>query len=622
MCGICGILAPDRDAADLGDRVRRMCAALVHRGPDDEGVFVEHGFAVGARRLSIVDLTHGHQPFVTPDAAGVAAMNGEIYNFVELLKCERDQGYAFTSRCDTEVMLSVLQRRGTAGIPDLRGIFALAHWHRQTHTLTLARDALGVKPLYVYQPGPGQLVFGSELKALLASGLVPGTPDVRALTAFLTTAYIPGHGSPIADVRMLPPGTWLTVAPEHTKEHRYWRAPDPESTVDTSSYVDVLRAAIGTAVSSQLTGDVPIGLLLSAGLDSSLVLKKMTDHYPGPIHTFTARFDDQRFDEGDVAAGTAQGAGTEHHEVHCSAQDLAAIFPEVTAATDGLIANTAAVPIYLVCRAAAKYLKVVLSGLGGDEVFFGYPTYRADRLATWLRPVPEVVLGLCRVIVGMLPVSHGKVPFDYKLRKFFEGVKLQPEKAHYWWRTIFTDHDRRELLSLTGDDDDPAWHAFENAFQLSSAPDFLHRAAVCDLETWLACMALPMNDGCSMAHGLEMRVPLLDQKLVETVYRLPRQYRYRWRQKQLLRRICAPELRPEVMQQPKQGFHIPLAGWLCGPLREFMTERLTDRTLQDLGVCPSETVTRLIREHTDRHADHSFRLWNLMVLAQWADTFL
>ena len=626
MCGICGIFAPGRKQAELAERVAGMCASLVHRGPDDEGIFAEDGIALGARRLSIVDLAHGHQPFHTPDGAGVGVMNGEIYNYRDLGAAEADRGYEFTSQCDTEVMLARLHREGVEALPGFRGIFALAYWDRAAGCLLIARDHLGVKPLYFHtreERGERMLVFASELKALLASGLVDPELDLTAARSFLTVGYIPGHRAPITGVRQLPPASSLRVDASTCREARYWHHPDPDEVGDAVSAAD-LRDRVEAAVAGQLTGDVPIGLLLSAGLDSSAVLQHMRQAYRGPLHTFTARFDDPRFDEGDVAAGSAAESGTEHHEVRCGPADLAEHFPSVVRASGGLIANTAAFPIYMVCRLAGQHLKVVLSGLGGDEMFFGYPTYQADQLAAITRRFPRGFLRAVGGVVDCLPVSHGRVSLDYKLRKFLEGAAMGPEKAHYWWRTIFTDNDRRQLLEGATDGEDAAWAAFEAAFGLSGAADFLHRATVCDFDTWLACMALPMNDGCSMAHSVEMRVPLLDVQLVEAVFRVPRRQRFVWRKKGLFRAMYRGHLRGEVLRQPKQGFHIPLAGWLCDQLKPFMVERLAPHALAEAGLdfVRSAYVETLVQQHLSHEADNSYRLWNLLVLGEWSRQFV
>lgn len=626
MCGICGIFAPDRTEAELAERVTRMCASMVHRGPDDEGIFAENGLALGVRRLSIVDLAHGHQPFHTPDGTGVGVMNGELYNYRDLRASEAERGYAFTSECDTEVTLACLHRERAEALPGFRGVFSLAYWNRADASLLLARDHLGVKPLYLHsreERGERLLVFASELKALLASGLVAPELDPSAVRSFLAVGYTPGHRAPIAGVCQLPPASCLRVDSSTCLEARYWRHPDPEESGTPASAAD-LRERVAAAVSGQLTGDVPIGLLLSAGLDSSAVLRHMRQSYRGTLHTFTARFEDPRFDEGDVAAASAAESGTEHHEVRCGPMDLAEQFPHVVRATDGLIANTAAFPIYMVNRLAGRHLKVVLSGLGGDEMFFGYPTYQADQLAALTRRLPAVLLRAAGAAVDCLSVSHGRVSLDYKLRKFLEGAAMAPEKAHYWWRTIFTDGGRQQLLVEAADGDDAAWAAFEAAFRLSEATDFLHRATVCDFETWLACMALPMNDGCSMAHSVEMRVPLLDVELVEAVFRVPRRQRFVWRKKALFRAMYRRELSREVLRQPKQGFHIPLAAWLCSELKPFMLERLAPDALAaaGLGFVRPDSVATLVQDHLSRKVDNSYRLWDLLVLGEWCRQFV
>lgn len=621
MCGICGIFAPGHEAGDLQSRVQKMCDAMIHRGPDDEGIYAEEGFAMGARRLSIVDLNNGHQPFVTPDNAAIGIMNGEIYNYKELREKEKKKGYRFLSECDTEAMLAHIHNNGIDSVASLNGIFTIAYWNRKNKSLFLARDHVGIKPLYVYAKN-SIVAFASELKALLASDMIEKELSYPDISAFLSLAYIPGHKSPFKDVTMLPPGTFMSISNERKNLRRYWKIGEIKQE-EISSPEDSIRTLIRECVHRQLTGDVPIGVLLSAGLDSSIVLKKMVEIYKGQIHTFTARFEDENYDEGKIAGLTSGEYATIHHEINCRPKDIKDNFNKIVHATDGLIANTAAFPIYMVSKLAGEYLKVVMTGIGGDELFFGYPTYQADQLAKFFRKLPLGILGLLKNSANLIPTSHRKVSFEYKLKKFFEGACLTPEKAHFWWRTIITDNELSNLMHkdvlLYGNN---AWHAFEEAFKQSSAEDFLQQTAVCDFETWLACMALPMNDNCSMAHSLEMRVPLLDIRLVERVFSIPRPQRFIWKTKKLMRKAVRKDLSSLLLKQPKRGFHIPLASWLCGDLKDFMLDRLSPASLATLDFITPAPVQQLITDHLKKRVDNNYRIWNLLVLSEWCHQFI
>lgn len=622
MCGICGILDPDSPKDHLRDSVSRMCAALLHRGPDDEGLYVEDGFAMGVRRLSIVDVDGGHQPFTTPDSTAAAIMNGEIYNFAALRAAAGQQGYAFRSRCDTEAMLAHLHLHGIQGLADLHGIYTLVYWRSNEKRLLLARDPLGVKPLYLYRRGQ-RVVFASEIKALLASGMVPRDLDLTGIASFFGLGYFPGCHAALADVQSLPPAGWVEFSASGMKAGDFSRLPPPADRLPAGDLSAQVADRIRLAVRGQLTGDVPIGVLLSAGLDSNTVLHCMREVHNGPLRTYTAAFSDPRFDESDVAAASARQYRTDHTVVQCSAQDLVACFSDLIATTGNLIANTAAYPIYRVCQAAGKDLKVVLSGLGGDELFFGYPTYQADRLAALLRPLPAFAVGLLQGVAARLPVSHGRVSWDYKARKFFSGIGLSPELTHYHWRTIFEAWELRGLLpGLPPEAAEAGAHVFRAAFANAAGTDLLHQANLCDFATWLAGMALPLNDSYSMAHSVELRVPLLDPGLVDWILRLPRSTRFTWRLKPLLRRSVRHLLRDDLCRQPKQGFHIPLASWLCREMRPFLQERLLDPSFQQLALINQDRVACLVEEHLARRADHSYRLWNLLVFGEWHRTFI
>jgi asparagine synthase (glutamine-hydrolysing) len=605
MCGICGIAgAPDRA------RLERMSLALMHRGPDSAGEYVDGPVALAARRLSIVDLAGGDQPIANEDGTCVVVQNGEIYNYPELRhELERD-GHVFRTHCDTETIVHLYERDGLDFARRLRGMFALAVWDTDRRRLVLARDRYGIKPLY-YRDAGGTLEFASELRALPR-----GEIDLDALEAYLAFNSVPAPFSIFRDVCKLPAGHLLVweeggaVAVE-----RYARpAPVPVEQLradDEAELVEELRARMRDSVRAHLLADVPVGVLLSGGVDSSLLAALAAQETSDPVHTFTVGFAERSFDERAGARRVAERYATSHHELLLR-PDPALLLPALADAFDEPFADSSALPTYLVSQLAAEHVKVALSGEGGDELFGGYYTYAADLLA-------ERFGGFARLaapLVERLPSSNARTSFDYRAKRFVRAAHLPPLERHHGYKEIFSADVRAELTGRASTFD-PV-DVYRQRYRESEGADGLARLQDVDFAIYLVDDLLVKTDRASMAHSLEARVPFLDPLVTSFAFALPAKHKVRGLSKKvLLRKAAAPLLPREVVHGRKRGFSIPAAAWLRGELAPFARETLSPATLARQGFFRPETVTRLLDEHVTRRQDWSRQLWGLLAFTLW-----
>ena len=618
MCGVCGIITAGGGSPDP-EVVERMSRRLTHRGPDSHGLFHRGPAALAARRLSIIDLEGGDQPISNEDGSIVVVQNGEIYNYRELRRELEARGHRFSTASDTEVLVHAYEEHGDAFVERLRGMFAIAVWDAPRRRLMLARDRFGIKPLF-YRATDEGLGFASELKSMLE---IPGFSrgiDARAVSAYLAFNSIPAPLTIFAEARKLPPGTILVWQDGELSLSRYARpAPPAADRVrrgPQESLADELRGVLRDSVRAHLVADVPVGVLLSGGVDSAALTAMAAQEGGEPVRTFSIGFEESSFDELSKARLVAERYGTDHHEMVLR-PDAVELLPKLVAAFDEPFGDSSAVPTYLVSELAATEVKVALSGEGGDELFGGYYTYVADLLA----PRVGRLAALAAPLVEALPSSDRKVSFDYKAKRFVRAARLPPLERHHAWKEIFSADLRTSLLGAAGEGWDPV-DIYRERYVETRGAEPLARLQDVDLGIYLVDDLLVKTDRSSMAHSLELRVPFLDQAVAEFAMGLTTPLKVRGlAKKRLLRRALAPLVPREIVRGPKQGFSIPLAAWLRGPLEPFAREVLSPAALARQGIFDPAVVAPLVERHCSGSEDLSRQLWGLMSFTLWFDRY-
>ena len=622
MCGIACFAdgafprpGQDADAA----LARAMCEVIRHRGPDDQGVHVEPGAALGMRRLSIIDLSTGHQPIHNEDGTIWLVFNGEIYNYRELRTELEASGHVFYTSSDTETIVHAYEQWGERAFERLRGMFGIALWDRRQRTLLLARDRAGIKPLHYVEAGD-RLYFGSEIKSLLAAGVVDKRIDLDALDHYLSFLYTPRDRSMFRNVRKLPPGHYLRWRDGRAEVRQYWAIGAAETFAGSAAEAaEQLRTVLRDAVRSHLMSDVPLGAFLSGGVDSSLVVGLMAEASTRPVKTFSIGFDEPQFDELEHARTVANHFGTEHHEFVVRPDGLN-ILDRLIEHFDEPFADSSAIPTWYVSEVARRHVTVVLSGDGGDELFGGYDRYlphpavaRFDRL-----PLPRR-RQLAAAIWPVLP--HG-TPGKGLLRRaardengrFIDSVAmLQPDEKRALYSTDVRD-------ALGGFD---AELMLARHFERFAGLPAQSRMMRFDFETYLPEDVLTKVDRMSMAHSIESRVPLLDNDVIEFAARLPAHLKIAGtRRKHVLKEAARGFLPASILDRRKQGFGVPLAHWFKGELAGLFSDVLTSPRTRQRGYFEPAFVDRLIDEHHSGRRDHNLRLWQLLVFELWQRQYL
>jgi asparagine synthase (glutamine-hydrolysing) len=607
VCGIAGI-ATVRGGVDP-DRLAAMSATLAHRGPDSDGAHVDGPVGLASRRLSIIDLEHGDQPLANEDGSVVVVQNGEIYNHDELRAELARDGHTFATRSDTEVIAHLYERDGVGFARRLRGMFAIAVWDASRRRLVLARDRFGIKPL-VYRWDGAELLWASELRALPR-----GDVDLDALEAFLAFNSIPAPFTIFHDTCKLPSGhvlVWEGGAPRLERFARPAPVPanearrDPEATL-----AEELRARLRDSVRAHLVSDVPVGVLLSGGVDSCTLAAFAADEVTGPLQTFSIGFEERSFDELADARLVAERYATDHHELILR-PDAARLLPALAEAFDEPFADSSALPTYLVSELAARHVKVALSGEGGDELFGGYYTYAADLLAERTAPLAR----LARPLVERLPSSSAKASFDYRAKRFVRAAHLPPLERHHGWKEIFSADARAELTAHRSSFD-PV-DLLRTRYHETIGAEPLARLQDVDIGVYLVDDLLVKTDRASMAHSLEARVPFLDTVVTNLALALPTRHKVRGlRKKVLLRKAVEPLLPRRIVWGRKRGFSIPAAAWLRGDLEPFARDVLAADTLRRQGYLDPSATQRVLDRHVRGEEDLSRQLWGLLALTLW-----
>ncbi len=599
--------------------MRGMVRSLAHRGPDAEGFLVRDSLAMGMRRLSIIDLATGDQPIANEDGTLWVVFNGEIYNYRELAAELKTLGHVFRTRSDTEVIVHGYEAWGTDVFKRLCGMFAVAIYDSTRRELVLARDRFGVKPLYVASQD-GTVYFGSEIKAILAHPTSPRAWNLSALPVFLSYNYLPAPLTFFQGIRPLAAASFVKISAFGVgSETAYWDlARVPAREISLPAAQERVRELFAVSVRRRMVSDVPVGAFLSGGMDSSAVVAFMRREGQERLHTYSVGFEAASYDETPFAQAVARRFSTEHRSVVCREADLREALPRIALASEGQCADPAQVPLDVVSRLARRDLKVVLVGDGGDELFCGYPTLLADRYRALYQRFPgPLARAAARAALACLPVTTGKLSFDYKARKFFEGAELAPERAHYHWRTVFTEAEIAGLLVpelAAGLEPIDPFEPYRLAFERAGERSFLDRSLYADLAVWLGGNNLVKVDTVTMAHGLEAREPFLDHELAEFIFSLPSEVKFpRSRLKGLMKGALADILPREVIRRKKAGWHIPLAPWFRGGLSGWLSELLLEGRLAR-EVLRRDRLETLIAEHRRGRANHSFKLFGLAYL--------
>ena len=613
MCGIAGFYL--RDGKAEWPVVRAMCDQIRHRGPDDEGYYVADGCALGMRRLSIIDLSTGHQPMTNEDQSIWVVFNGEIYNYLELRKDLLARGHQFVTNSDTETLVHLYEQEGSEGLPRLRGMFAFAIWDAGRKRLFLARDRFGKKPLY-YAVLPEGIYFGSELKCLRAAG-IPSEIDSEALRLFFQFTYIPEPLSCFRAVRKLPAGSWLTYdADGTTRQGRYWQCPPPVAETP-AAFVEAdvcarLREKFDESVRIRMIADVPLGAFLSGGIDSSSVVASMALASPEPVQTFSIGFEESGFNELEYAAMVALAYRTDHHEivVRPNAVDLVS---RLVRHFDEPFGDASAIPTFIVSEFAARYVKVALSGDGGDELFAGYDRFRVlDRLRGFDR-VPQALRSFVSWVTDRLPYStYGK--------NYLHGITRQTAIERYFEATFAPWPLRQALL-------EPEWMLPADgaylrrklaSFLLPDDADLLSKALYFETTQNLTGDLLTKVDRMSMANSLEVRCPVLDHELAALAAAIPHGWKIRnGKGKYILLQALGDRLPPPLLNRKKMGFGVPLAAWFRGELREFLWDHLESAAFLERRMVSPNFLRYMLAEHESGRRDNAHWLWSLLTLELW-----
>ena len=618
MCAICGVVDFRGIDPSTAPIVESMGEAMRHRGPDDAGFYQDACVALGVRRLSVIDVSGGHQPIANEDRTVWVAFNGEIYNHRILRRELTAQGHQFATQSDTEVIVHLYEEQGERCVETLRGMFAIAIWDAAQRRLVLARDRVGMKPLYYAQRG-ASLLFASELRGLLKHPAISRTLDLAALDEYLLHEYVPAPHSIIEGVRKLPPGHRLIADSQETRVEPYWQWPtDHGGGVTQAEATAQFRKRLTESVRLHLQSDVPVGVLLSGGLDSSALLAISAKELGQALPAFTVGFDEPSFDETRPAQEVASALGVPHHVERLGAQRALEVLEQVVEACDEPLGDSSAIPTWVLSRLARSRVTVALSGDGGDELFAGYPTYVAHRRAALTRRLPAWIRGRwAQALSERLPVSTANFSLDFKIQRFLRGVSFPTVERHKLWMGAFGPQEKAALYTSTMA---PAANGTPFRQGLATVEDPAQTAMALDQQTYLPDDLLVKVDRMSMAHSLEVRVPFLDHPLIEFAASLPASLLLRKGQtKALMRRALQGFLPAGILRRPKKGFGMPVAAWLCGPWRQIVADRLSPARLAQRGLWNADYVQQLLREHWARHRNHAKLLWTLFMFERWCD---
>ena len=623
MCGIAGFTTHRHQPEQPEVALTGMTRALSHRGPDAEGAYADSAVRLGHRRLSILDLAGGTQPMSSADGRWHIVFNGEIYNYLELRRDLETRGATFQTQSDTEVLLQAWAEDGADCLPRLNGMFAFAIWDAREKRLTLARDPLGIKPLY-YANHRGELLFASELRSLLRfPGFQPGL-DPASINKYLALGYIPAPSTAYAGVRKLEPGQLVTWSPAGRRTEYFWDLPIEDNPVGAGTFdesAEATRELLREAVRYQLRSDVEVGILLSGGIDSSAVAALAAPLAGKKLHSFSIGFEEASYNELPYAEMVARKVGTEHHHQTLTPADVVGALPKIYRGLDEPLGDASLVPTWFLSRLAASKVKTVLGGDGGDELFAGYPSFQAHLLMERLSFLPVGVRNAINHVIKRLPVSHNYKSVPFILAQFLKGLGLPAEIRFLLWMGACGNNERRDLLAHGVRDELHRHNAFEDVTRLayrSGLSGGLERIFYLCTKLYLQECVLMKVDRASMAHSLEVRVPFLDIDLVTHAFSLRADYKLRGRQtKLILKQALKKDLPPAILQRKKAGFAMPVAAWLQQDLQSWARDLTETSLVESTGVLDPVAVRRMTDEHLHHRADHRRSLWSVLAFLAW-----
>lgn len=626
MCGITGYINADGSVVDLGI-LRKMNESIIHRGPDDEGFFVKENVGLAMRRLAIIDLSGGKQPIHSYDKTKWIVFNGEIYNYKDLRKLLLDKGFELYTNSDTEVIVNLYQLYGVECLKFLRGMFAFAIWDEAKRLLFLARDRVGKKPLlYSYQPN-GDLVFGSEFKAILQHPKVSREVDYEAIDSYLSYSCVPAPQTAFRQIRKLEPGHWLIWKSGTIKTERYWK-PDFSRKIKISGEEAIEETVylLREATRLRLIAEVPVGAFLSGGVDSSTVVALMAQESETPIKTFSIGFKEQDFSELKYARMVAEHVGSVHHEFIVK-PDALDILPTLVDHYGEPYADSSAIPTYYVSRETRKHVTVALNGDGGDESFVGYERYIAMKLAEIYHQIPSFLRrSVIEKFVGSIPVSEEKRSRLRDLKRFLGVASLAAEERYFRWVSVFDADTKRQIYTdefaniVSGHD---AINFVSKWYSSVNELGVVDRALLTDQMTYLPNDLLVKVDIASMAVSLEARSPFLDHKVIEFAASLPENIKSSgWGTKPFLKKIASKLVPKEAIYRRKMGFGVPIGKWFREDMKDFICEVLLSERALKRGIIKSQAMKHFLTEHIEARRDHAFRLWALLMLELWFQRFI
>jgi len=626
MCGICGIYNFFQNNSQfLEEQIKKMCQVMTHRGPDDEGYYLDEKIGLGMRRLAIIDLITGHQPIHNEDESIWVILNGEIYNFKELREELIRKGHKFYTNSDTETIVHLYEEEGENVANKLNGMFAFAIWDKKNRILLLARDRLGIKPLHFFQKN-NIFIFASEIKSILVTDYYKKEIDFDALSKYFSFEYIPAPQTIFKDIKKLLPGHLIVINNDKIKIKKYWDVRYEYEIKDENYYTEQIYERLREAVKKRLISDVPLGVFLSGGIDSSTVTYLMSQVSNSQIRTFSIGFEEQSFNELEYARIMAKYVRSEHKEFVVKSKMVKELVPILMKYLDEPLADASIIPTYIISKLAREFVTVALAGDGGDELFAGYDTYKAYQIARFYRKVPKFIRNyIIKNLVNILPASSKRLSFEFKAKKFISGIDYPPEISNYIWWGAYNPSEKDKLFSddfkslIKEDPYSPVFFHLKNY----KPENMLDRLGYLDIKLYLQDDLLVKVDRMSMANSLEIRVPFLDHNFVEFVTSIPYNLKLKGlKTKYILKKTMEAHLPRKVLYRKKIGFDIPLGVWIRKELKDFTLEILSKENLNRHGFFNYSYIEKILKEHFSGKHNHRQLLWPLIIFQFWYNHYI